>query len=73
LLFELRSDHKPLPRPEPDDPAPSHRMTIAALVVIVLLLAIGLFLVHVLRASSALEDCLMQGRTNCAPIPTKGQ
>jgi hypothetical protein len=28
----------------------------------------GLFLVYKLKAMSELQDCVMQGRTNCAPI-----
>jgi hypothetical protein len=37
--------------------------------VIVLVLAIaGIVLVRDLAAESELEDCLMSGRTNCAPI-----
>jgi len=29
---------------------------------------VGLFLIHVLRDMSSVQDCAMQGRTNCAPI-----
>jgi hypothetical protein len=37
--------------------------------IIVLALAIaGVVLVRALRERSRLEDCLMSGRTNCAPI-----
>jgi len=38
------------------------------LIVIVLLVIVGLFLIHVLRDMSKIQDCAMQGRTNCAPI-----
>ena len=38
------------------------------LIVIVLLVIVGLFLIHVLRDMSRVQDCVMQGRTNCAPI-----
>jgi hypothetical protein len=37
-----------------------------ALVAVALLAA--LLLVHRLRESARLEDCLLSGRTNCAPI-----
>jgi hypothetical protein len=38
---------------------------------LILALAIaGIILVRELRAQSQLEDCLMQGRRNCAPIET---
>jgi hypothetical protein len=33
-----------------------------------LLVLAGLFVEHVLRDSSRLQDCVMQGRTNCAPV-----
>jgi len=28
----------------------------------------GLYLWHILHAASAIQDCVMSGRTNCAPI-----
>jgi hypothetical protein len=38
-------------------------------IIVVLVLAIcGIVLINALRRESALEDCLMSGRTNCAPI-----
>ena len=43
---------------------------LAGLAVILLLAVIALFLVQKLRSQSNLEDCLMSGRTNCAPIET---
>jgi hypothetical protein len=73
VLTEIRSGYRREPEPGPGDGDPSRRMTLAAIVVIAVLLAIGVFLTHVLRSSSALEDCLMQGRTNCAPIAAKSQ
>jgi len=37
--------------------------------IVILLLAIaGVVLVRELRQNAALEDCLMSGRRNCAPI-----
>jgi hypothetical protein len=44
------------------------RGPLIALGVVVLLFAVGWFLTRELSASSKLEDCLMSGRTNCAPI-----
>jgi len=41
---------------------------LAGLALILLLAVLGLFLVQKLRSESALEDCLMSGRSNCAPI-----
>jgi hypothetical protein len=46
----------------------SNRGPLAALVVVVLLIVGGFWLVQHLRATSALQDCVMSGRTNCAPI-----
>ncbi len=39
-----------------------------ALVLVVVLLVGGLWLMRHLRATAALQDCVMSGRTNCAPI-----
>jgi hypothetical protein len=51
----------------PQDQEP-RRPPVVALLVVALLVLGGLFLVHVLRDSSKLQDCVMSGRTNCAPI-----
>jgi hypothetical protein len=48
--------------------AHSHRAAIVGLVVCLVLVLGGLFLVYKLKAMSELQDCVMQGRTNCAPI-----
>jgi hypothetical protein len=64
LHFVPREDPQPeLPRaPEP------RRAAVAGLVVTVLLVLGGVLLVHVLSRSAKLQDCVMSGRTNCAPI-----
>ena len=49
-------------RPDP------RRSAAIGLIVIVVLVIVGLFLIHVLRDMSRVQDCVMQGRTNCAPI-----
>jgi hypothetical protein len=41
---------------------------LAGLALILLLAVLGLYLAQKLRSQSHLEDCLMSGRTNCAPI-----
>ena len=46
------------------------RGSLVALGVVLLLFAIGWFLARELYASGKLQDCLMSGRTNCAPIET---
>jgi hypothetical protein len=58
------------PVKKPDDPRPPdpRRTAVIGFVVIALLVIGGLFLVHALRDTSRLQDCVMQGRSNCAPI-----
>jgi hypothetical protein len=48
------------------DPA-SRRNALGAIIFLVLLALIGLRIVHMLRQMDALQDCVMQGRTNCVP------
>jgi hypothetical protein len=48
----------------------NRRGPLVALGVVVFLFVIGWFLAHELYASGKLQDCLMSGRTNCAPIET---
>jgi hypothetical protein len=50
--------------------AHSHRAAIVGLIVCLVLVFGGLLLVYKLKAMSELQDCVMQGRTNCAPIDT---
>jgi hypothetical protein len=56
--------------PAPQDPQvpDSRRTAVVALIVVLLLVLGGLVLEHILSDSSRLQDCLMQGRTNCTPI-----
>ena len=57
--------------PRHDDPEPASRRPAAIGLALVLVLAVaGYFLVTVLRQNANLEDCLMSGRKNCAPIET---
>ncbi len=55
------------PREEPPD---TRRGALIGLLVILALIVGGLILTHVLRRESQLQDCVMSGRTNCAPIDT---
>ena len=57
----------PLPEIPPPVPDP-RRAAVVGLLVTVLLLLGGLLLIHVLSRASKLQDCVMSGRTNCAPI-----
>ena len=58
------------PRPNDDDDGheASRRRSLVALIVVLALIGVSLYVGHVLKSSSQLEDCEMQGRTNCAPI-----
>jgi hypothetical protein len=52
-----------------DDGADQRRSAALIGLIIILALAIaGVVLVRELRERSRIEDCLMSGRTNCAPI-----
>lgn len=48
--------------------ANSHRAAIVGLIICLVLVLGGLLLVYKLKAMSELQDCVMQGRTNCAPV-----
>lgn len=56
--------------PHPDEQNQGRRGSLIALVVVVVLFAVGWALVHELYQSEKLQDCLLSGRTNCAPIET---
>jgi hypothetical protein len=58
-----------------DDPEQggNQRKAVAGLAIAVVLLAVGVWLAHELRAASKLQDCLMSGRTNCNTIETPAQ
>ena len=63
--------------PVPDDDRPDsddsgRRKAVIALFVVIGLVAASLYVGHVLKRSSDLEDCEMQGRTNCQPIDANG-
>ena len=51
-----------------DEPSTSNRGPIVALVIVALLVIGGLWLMQHIRASARIQDCVMSGRTNCAPI-----
>ena len=54
-----------------DEEADQRRSAALIGLIIILALAIaGVWLVRELREKSQLEDCLMAGLTNCAPIET---
>jgi hypothetical protein len=55
-----------------DDAPDSRRGALIGLGVVLLLVVSGLILAHLLRDTSQEQDCVMSGRTNCAPIDTTG-
>jgi hypothetical protein len=56
-----------VPEPSPDGP-PMGRGPLIALVVIVVLVVGGVWLAQHIRAANQVQDCVMAGRTNCAPV-----
>jgi hypothetical protein len=56
--------------PEPPRPQSDHlrRKALLGLLLVVLLIVGGLLLTRVLHNSAQLQDCVMSGRSNCAPI-----
>jgi hypothetical protein len=57
-------------KPKPAKPAPRENNTpaLAGLAIAVVLLVVGLWLAHELRAASKMQDCVLSGRTNCNVI-----
>ena len=51
-----------------EEDQPSRRGALIGLAVIVVLVLGGLWISHVIHGASAIQDCVMSGRTNCAPI-----
>jgi hypothetical protein len=56
-----------------DNQSGNQRGPLVALGVVVLLVVVGWILARELAANGKLEDCLMSGRTNCAPITPSSQ
>ena len=57
---------------QPDEGDESNRGKLVALAVVVALVLGGLWLEQRLSASAKIQDCVMAGRSNCAPISTSG-
>ena len=49
----------------------SRRGPLFALLAVVVIFVIGWLLARELYSDSRMEDCLLSGRTNCAPIETR--
>jgi hypothetical protein len=54
--------------PRTNEDTYSPRAVLLALAVILVLVLGGLYLFYKLRDESQRQDCMMQGRTNCAPV-----
>jgi hypothetical protein len=71
----LRPEHSKTEIPKAADPKPrtresreSNTPAIAGLAIAAVLLVVGLWLAHELRAASKMQDCVLSGRTNCNEI-----
>lgn len=57
---------------EPEPPGPQsddmRRKALLGLLFVVLLILGGLLLTRVLHSTALLQDCVMSGRSNCAPV-----
>jgi hypothetical protein len=64
---------EPMDELDPDDPQSRdpRRAALLGLILILLLVGGGLYLAHVLHDASRIQDCVMSGRTNCAPIEAR--
>jgi hypothetical protein len=56
------------PRGPPPPERDPRRGALVGLIVAALLVLLGLIIVRVLGNAGRLQDCAMQGRTNCAPV-----
>jgi hypothetical protein len=57
-----------MPEREPNEDTYSPRAVLLGLAVILLLVLGCLYLFYALSDMSHREDCMMQGRSNCAPV-----
>ena len=71
--IQARARRAARPKPDPEAERARNRSNVAALVFAVILIAIGWLLIQKLSANGRMEDCLMSGRTNCAPIKVPGE
>jgi hypothetical protein len=63
-LLPQGTDEPAAPRRAPDP----RWLALTGLLVTLLLVLGGIFLIHELGRAARLQDCVMSGRTNCAPI-----
>jgi hypothetical protein len=55
---------------EQEERQPSRRAAIVTMIIIAFALLGAIYMVNRLHQMSAVQDCVMAGRTNCAPIQT---
>lgn len=55
------------PSPE-QEPPPRARNPMAFLIAVIALVAVGWYLVNWMSETTRLQDCVMSGRKNCAPL-----
>jgi hypothetical protein len=63
----MRDPQDDIPRDRDSGPD-SRRPAVIGLILVLALVVAGYFLMTALRQNANLEDCLMSGRKNCAPI-----
>lgn len=63
---------QPDPHEHDDEETPSRRGPLIAMLVVVALVVGGILLTQVLSSTSKIQDCVMAGRRNCAPIANPG-
>jgi len=51
-----------------DEQEPSRRGAVVTMVIIAIAIIGAIYMVNRLHQTSAIQDCVMSGRTNCAPI-----
>ena len=56
------------PKSQNREPRQNNTPAMAGLAIAAVLLVVGLWLAHELRAASKMQDCVMSGRTNCNDI-----
>lgn len=66
---QSRKDPEPASGNRPQDASPNRtRANVAVAIITVALVAGGIWLAHLLADMRRVQDCVMSGRTNCAPI-----
>ena len=71
MSVEFRPTEPTEPEPtEPDQPASGHRRHVlfVAMAIVIVLGGVGWVIIRQLMADSKLQDCVMSGRKNCAPV-----